>query len=111
MPVIATRGRPLPDITPIIPTLMKASPRTPAAALVFAWCGAAAFAGSLLFFLYSYLVTFGRPADHTTIAQPIAIDTLLFTGFALHHSVFARPALKQRLAAMLSAPLERSVYT
>jgi methanethiol S-methyltransferase len=90
---------------------MKASPRTPAVALVFAWCGAAAFAGSLLFFLYSYLVTFGRPAGHTAIVKPIAIDALLFTGFALHHSVFARPTLKQRLGAMLSVPLERSVYT
>jgi len=90
---------------------MKATPRTPAVALVFAWCGAAAFAGSLLFFLYSYLVTFGRPAEHTAIVEPIAIDAVLFTGFALHHSAFARPALKHRLAALLSAPLERSVYT
>jgi methanethiol S-methyltransferase len=111
MPVIATRGRPLPDIPPIIPTLMKASPRAPAIALVFAWCGAAAFAGSLLFFLYSYLATFGRPAGNTTIVGPIAIDAILFTGFALHHSVFARPALKHRLATWLSAPLERSIYT
>ena len=90
---------------------MKASPRAPAVALAFAWCGAAAFAGSLLFFLYSYLVTFGRPAESTTLIEPIAIDAILFTGFALHHSVFARPALKNRLAALLSAPLERSVYT
>lgn len=90
---------------------MKASPRTPAAALVFAWCGAAVFAGSLLFFLYSYLVTFGRPARSATLLEPIAIDAMLFTGFALHHSAFARPAVKHRLAAVLSEPLERSVYT
>jgi hypothetical protein len=90
---------------------MKASPRTPAVALAFAWCGAAAFAGSLLFFLYSYLVTFGRPAGHTALVEPIAIDTILFTGFALHHSAFARSAVKNRLASLLSPALERSVYT
>ena len=90
---------------------MKASPRTPAVALVFAWGGAAAFAGSLLFFLYSYLVTFGRPAEHTALVEPIAIDAILFTGFALHHSAFARSAVKNRLASLLSPALERSVYT
>ena len=90
---------------------MKASPRAPAVALAFAWCGAAAFAGSLLFFLYSYLVTFGRPAEGTDSIEPIAIDAVLFTGFALHHSVFARPAVKNRMAALLAVPLERSIYT
>jgi protein-S-isoprenylcysteine O-methyltransferase Ste14 len=95
----------------IILTLMSASPRGPAVAPAFAWCGAAAFAGSLLFFLYSYLITFGRPAESTGLIEAVAIDWVLFTAFALHHSVFARPAVKNRLAARLSAPLERSVYT
>jgi len=85
--------------------------RAPVAALVFAWAGAAAFAGSLLFFLYCYLIRFGRPAAPGPIAAPIAIDVVLFTIFALHHSVFARPALKRRVAALLPAPLERSLYT
>jgi methanethiol S-methyltransferase len=111
MPVIATRGRPLPDIAPIIPTLMTASPRASGIALVFAWCGAAAFAGSLLFFLYSYLITFGRPAEHTGVITPVAIDCVLFAAFALHHSALARPAVKNRLAALLSVPIERSLYT
>lgn len=90
---------------------MSASPRAPGIALAFAWCGAAAFAGSLLFFLYSYLITFGRPADSAGIIEAVAIDGVLFTVFALHHSVFARPAVKNRLAARLSVALERSVYT
>src|SRR3954462_9197245 len=111
MPVIATRGPPLPDIAPIIPTLMAAPPRAASAALVFAWGGAAAFAASLLFFLYSYLITFGRPATTAGLARPIAVDTALFTAFALHHSVFARPAVKRRVAAALPAALERSAYT
>jgi methanethiol S-methyltransferase len=96
---------------PIILTLMSASPRAPSIALAFAWGGAAVFAGSLLFFLYSYLVTFGRPADRAGIIEPLTIDCVLFTVFALHHSAFARPAVKNRLAAMLSVPLERSIYT
>ena len=70
-----------------------------------------AFAGSLLFFLYCYLFRFGRLAPPGPIAAPIAIDVGLFTLFALHHSVFARTAVKGRVAALLPAPLERSLYT
>jgi methanethiol S-methyltransferase len=90
---------------------MSAPPRAASAALVFAWGGAVAFAASLLFFLYSYLVTFGRPSATAGVAGPIAIDTALFTVFALHHSVFARPIVKSRVAAALPVPLERSAYT
>lgn len=90
---------------------MAASPRAPGIALAFAWCGAAVFAGSLLFFLYSYLITFGRPAESIGVVKPVAIDGILFAVFALHHSVFARPAVKSRLAGMVSVPIERSIYT
>lgn len=85
--------------------------RVPAGALVFAWGGAAVFAGSLLFFFYCYLIRFGRIAAPGPIAAPMAIDVVLFTIFALHHSVFARPAVKGRVAALLPVPLERSLYT
>jgi methanethiol S-methyltransferase len=90
---------------------MTASPRAPGIALAFAWCGAAVFAVSLLFFLYSYLITFGRPAESVGVTKPVAIDCALFTVFALHHSVFARPAVKSRLAGMVSVPIERAIYT
>ena len=90
---------------------MTASPRATGIALAFAWCGAAAFAGSLLFFLYSYLSAFGRPAESIGVTKPVAIDCVLFTVFALHHSVFARPAVKSRLASLVSVPIERSIYT
>ena len=56
-------------------------------------------------------VRFGSIAAPGPIAAPIAIDVVLFTIFALHHSVFARPAVKGRVAALLPAPLERSLYT
>jgi methanethiol S-methyltransferase len=90
---------------------MPLPPRVSSTALVFAWCGAVVFAGSLLFFFYCYLIVFGRPAAGPDAAWPIVIDTILFTVFALHHSVFARPAVKQRVARSLPAPIERSLYT
>ena len=55
------------------------------------------FAASLGFFLYSYLVRFGRPADHPGVVLPVTIDAAVFTFFALHHSLFARPFVKRRL--------------
>ena len=80
MPVIATRGRPLPDIAPIIPTLMASdSARVQGRAAVFAWGGAALFAGSLLFFLYCYLIRFGRLAAGTGSSPPSRSTTSLFT--------------------------------
>lgn len=73
----------------------------------FAWFAAAAFAASLGWFLYAYLVLF----DTTTgTAGALLIDVLLFTGFALHHSVFARTRIKTLVRRWLPS-LERSVYT
>jgi protein-S-isoprenylcysteine O-methyltransferase Ste14 len=65
---------------------------------LFAWGGAATFAASLAFFLYSYLTRFGRPAPASTSAlAAVLIDAALFTVFALHHSLLARPFVKRRL--------------
>jgi methanethiol S-methyltransferase len=104
MPVIATRGRRSPDIAPIILTLMNATLRVTRAAWLFAWGGAAAFAASLAFFLYSYLVRFGRPAAGSSLVAPIVVDAVLFTVFALHHSLFARPFVKRRLFGVRPGP-------
>jgi protein-S-isoprenylcysteine O-methyltransferase Ste14 len=75
------------------------------------------FAASLGFFLYSYLVRFGRPADHPGVLVPVAIDAALFTFFALHHSLFARPFVKRWLFGGVRpgsdpglTPLERPAY-
>ena len=75
------------------------------------------FAASLGFFLYSYLVRYGRPADHPGVVGPVAIDAALFTFFALHHSLFARPFVKRWLFGGARpgsdhglTPLERPVY-
>jgi protein-S-isoprenylcysteine O-methyltransferase Ste14 len=90
---------------------MVASARSSTAALVFAWCGAALFALSLIFFLYSYLIPFGRPLDHGDALPTVAIDVLLFTLFALHHSLLARPGIKARVRQHVPPALERSLYT
>jgi protein-S-isoprenylcysteine O-methyltransferase Ste14 len=85
--------------------------RPPAAALLFAWCGAAVFALSLLYFLYSYLVRFGVRLEHGPRTAPALVDAALFTVFALHHSILARPSLKARVRRAIHPPLERSLYT
>jgi protein-S-isoprenylcysteine O-methyltransferase Ste14 len=38
------------------------------------------------------------------------VDTLLFSGFALHHSVFARPSVKRGVGQLVPGDLERSFY-
>ncbi len=86
---------------------MRAS--TPATA--FAWLGAALFAASLAFFLYSYLVTFGRPAPPGGRLRPVLLNALLFGVFALHHSALARRGARQRVRRAASPRLERALYT
>ena len=84
--------------------------------LAFAWLCAAAFAASLTFFLYSYLVSFGAAATASAgslsdMLTPIAVDVGLFTGFALHHSIFARSGVKPIVRRVISPSLERAFYT
>jgi methanethiol S-methyltransferase len=76
---------------------------------VFAWGGGALFLVSLAFFLYTYLVTFSRPAAAAPPAA-IALNVGLFTLFALHHSVFARERVRVLIARSVRPGLERSVY-
>lgn len=82
--------------------------------LVLAWFAAAAFAASLGYFLYAYLVLFG--ADGAALSTgDAAVSTvwnvLLFTVFAVHHSLFARARIKQRLVLWIPPALERAAYT
>jgi len=85
--------------------------RALAPALAFRSAGGILFAVSLGYFVYSYLVRFGAPAERTGAAGPIAVDVLLFTIFATHHSVLARARLKTRIRRALPPGLERSTYT
>jgi protein-S-isoprenylcysteine O-methyltransferase Ste14 len=82
----------------------------PAGAPPAAWAGAALFAGSLAYFLFTYAVTFGEITVGDVNTRAIAVDVVLFTVFALHHSVFARDGIRARIVRTVSAQLERSVY-
>jgi len=84
--------------------------------LAFACLSGVAFAASLAFFLYSYLFLYGpaggAPAGSAFMAAAAAAaNVLLFTAFALHHSVFARTPVKRFVARAVGPRLERAVYT
>jgi protein-S-isoprenylcysteine O-methyltransferase Ste14 len=80
-------------------------------AVAMAWGGAAAFAASLAYFLYAYLVRFGDSTAATGVWRPALTDVALFSAFALHHSLFARTPLKAWVGHAASPSLERSIYT
>ena len=80
-------------------------------ALSFAWVSAASFAASLLFFLYAYLVVYGRPQQGGPLVVPVVVNLTLFTAFALHHSAFARSGVKRRVGDVIPPALERAAYT
>ena len=81
------------------------------ATVAFAWTGAALFAASLGWFFLSYFVRFGRAVSSGPVLQPVVINVLLFTFFAMHHSAFARTGAKRWLQRRVPATLERSLYT
>jgi protein-S-isoprenylcysteine O-methyltransferase Ste14 len=82
----------------------------PWAGRVFALIGALLFAAALSYFLYTYAFTFGERQQATAVGPAIAWDTVLFTLFALHHSLFARTRVRTAVARTVPAELERSVY-
>jgi hypothetical protein len=81
-------------------------------ARLFAWAGGAIFVASLATCAYAYLITWGRTIFWTTTSSftALAIDVLLVTVFAAHHSIFARDPVKTALARAIPAPQLRSVY-
>ena len=80
------------------------------AAHIVAWGGAVLFAASLLYFLFSYSVTFGETVDGPLDAGAILVNVLLFSVFAMHHSVFARNRVRELVRGVVPHQLERSVY-
>ncbi|HET7220373.1 MAG TPA: DUF1295 domain-containing protein [Vicinamibacterales bacterium] len=93
--------------------------RDPAvSALAAAWGGAAVFAASLVWFVYCYLVRFDTldaaiavPTNTSAFLWPAGVDVLMFSVFALHHSVFARSSARAYVLAAVPAHVERSLYT
>jgi protein-S-isoprenylcysteine O-methyltransferase Ste14 len=73
--------------------------------------GALLFATSLAYFAFAYARRYALPADPSTnLAMAVTIDVLLFSVFALHHSVLARSGIKTRLAGVIPSALERTIY-
>jgi protein-S-isoprenylcysteine O-methyltransferase Ste14 len=69
------------------------------------------FVVSLACGVWFFAVTLGQPAGGSPgfLAASVA-NTVLFSFFALHHSVMARPAAKRWIARHFPAVLERSLY-
>jgi protein-S-isoprenylcysteine O-methyltransferase Ste14 len=76
----------------------------------YAWIGAGLFVGSLLYFLYFYLIALDRPREGAGGLPALAADLLIFSVFALHHSIMARSGAKHWLTRFVPAELERSTY-
>ena len=74
----------------------------------FVWLGGAMFVGSLAFCAYTYAITWAAVAPFH--ASAIAIDAVLFTVFALHHSLFARASVRRWVSMLLPEPMLRPVY-
>jgi len=89
---------------------MAGAERQSRGALPFASAGAALFAFALLYFLYAYLVRFGTSVPGT-VFPAVLVNVLLFSLFALHHSLLARARMKARVQRLIGSTLERSVYT
>lgn len=83
-----------------------------AASRIVAGTGAALFALSLGFFLYTYVVTFSETSSASDASpwRAVAWNTALFGLFAAHHSVFARTPVRAWMATHVPARLERSTY-
>jgi protein-S-isoprenylcysteine O-methyltransferase Ste14 len=75
---------------------------------VFRWGGGAVFVGALAFCAYTFIFAWSRDAGFHGAA--IAADALLFTAFAIHHSVFARASVKRGIAQIVPDRLIRSTY-
>lgn len=76
----------------------------------FAWSGGVLFACSLAVCAYAYLIVWATPAAHSLSLGAIAVDALLITIFAAHHSVFAREQIKAAVARVIPERLLRSFY-
>jgi protein-S-isoprenylcysteine O-methyltransferase Ste14 len=74
------------------------------------WLGGAVFVVSLATTLFALLFRMEPASAGTGAARAAAVDVLLFTVFALHHSVFARPSVKRRVIRVIPPHLERSLY-
>jgi protein-S-isoprenylcysteine O-methyltransferase Ste14 len=76
---------------------------------LFVWAGGAAFVLSLAVTAWWYFSRLGVPAAFGGWSA-VTIDGLLFSAFALHHSLFARPSSKALLERVVPRSLIRATY-
>lgn len=77
--------------------------------MAFSWLGAALFAASLGWFVFSFFVRFpGLPAS-TPGGAAVAWNVALFSAFAAHHSICARDRVRLGIDRLFPGR-ERSVY-
>ena len=74
----------------------------------FVWAGGALFVGALAYCGYTFAIAWSRVTAFDAIAA--GVDVVLFSVFALHHSVFARAGVKRWMTAVVPQDLLRSVY-
>lgn len=74
-------------------------------ALVRRWPSAAAIGAASAGSLGSL-----ESSGNSDLWRPLLVNALLFTLFAVHHSVFARSGLKQRISRHVSAASQRTFY-
>ena len=80
---------------------------------VFVWAGGALFVASLAIAAWWYAVGPGHLYRETMTGSPeaaVVADVVLFSVFALHHSVFARAGVKAWLSRTVPDRLLRSIY-
>ncbi len=67
------------------------------------------FVDALIYFAYRYMTAFGREVTGPIDVRRAVGDVMLFSAFALHHSLFARDIFRKRITRIVGA-LERSMY-
>jgi protein-S-isoprenylcysteine O-methyltransferase Ste14 len=75
----------------------------------FVWLGGGLFVASLALCAYRFGVTWSA-SDSSDPRRALLVNTLLFTLFAAHHSLFARARVKAALARAAPERLSRSIY-
>jgi len=73
------------------------------------WTGGTLFVASLALTVWWYAFVLGDQIPSPDWGA-LAFDVGLFTGFALHHSVFARESIKDAIARVTSERLVRPIY-
>ena len=76
--------------------------KIPGLVFLIAYAGGLVFVCSLAYGMVSYVRVFDADTGASPTGEAIAVNLLLFSGFALHHSLFARTRMKGWIAARVS---------